>query len=63
MRGEARCAKAPDDAAEGSSCCIHLRVRAGDFVCCWCGSLFEATDDEHPGARHGQYRPRRKKPS
>jgi hypothetical protein len=57
MRGEGTCPKALDDNAEGTSHCIHRRVRKGDFVCCWCGDLFVGDDDE-PGGRHGQYRPR-----
>jgi hypothetical protein len=53
------CDERADDAEEGSSCCIHLRVRAGDYVCCWCGNLFEG--DDPPTGRHGRYLPRRKK--
>jgi hypothetical protein len=57
VRGEGTCSKAPDHAHEGSSHCIHCRIRSRDFVCCWCGDLFISDDDEAPGP-HGQYRPR-----
>ena len=60
MRGlDTRCEKAPDDAAEGSSCCVHLRVRKGDYICCWCGNLF--VGDEPAQGPHGQYQPRRER--
>lgn len=59
MRGEAVCRKAPDDNVEGRACCIHACVRNRDYVCCWCGNLFQSDEDVEHG-RHGQYKPRRK---
>lgn len=59
MRGEGTCRKAPEDNCEGTSHCVHQRVRIGDLICCWCGDLFIDDDTEGRG-RHGQYRPRRK---
>ena len=63
MRGEdTHCTKAPDDNAEGLSCCIHHRPRKHDYICCWCGNLFvETVDDWAAAAPHGQYRPRRER--
>jgi hypothetical protein len=62
MKGlDTRCTKAPDDNLEGTSCCIHLRVRKGDYICCWCGNLFMGDDNSFPEGRHGQYRPRRER--
>lgn len=60
MKGlDTRCRAAPDDNLEGTSCCVHLRVRHNDYICCWCGDLFEG--DPFPTGRHGQYRPRRER--
>lgn len=60
MKGlDTRCSKAPDDNLEGTSCCVHLRWRKGDYICCWCGNLFEGYGFD--GGRHGQYRPRRER--
>lgn len=59
MKGEGSCREAPDDNEEGTSHCIHLRVRNNDFVCCWCGDLFEGY--EASCGPHGRYQPKRER--
>lgn len=60
MNGEGICKKAPDYNLEGLSHCIHQRVRAGDFVCCWCGDLFVDDEEKADDAWHGRYKPKRR---
>lgn len=59
MKGEGTCSKSPDHADEHPEHCIHYRVKYGDFICCWCGWLFEG--HEPSLGAHGQYRPRRER--
>ena len=56
MWGEGTCDKSRGDNEEHPRHCIHLRPRTGDFVCCFCGDLFEGFDIAR--GPHGQYRPR-----
>lgn len=57
MRGEGLCSKSCEDNAEYPHHCIHARPRHRDYVCCFCGDLFEG--DEGAIGHHGQYLPKR----
>jgi len=57
VRGEGTCPSSPEDNEEHPHHCIHTRPRYRDYVCCFCGGLFEG-HGSFAGV-HGQYLPRR----
>jgi len=56
MWGEGTCPDSDESNEEHPRHCLHLRPRTRDFVCCFCGGLFEGPDIA--SGPHGQYRPR-----
>lgn len=57
VKGEGTCQASCEDNEEHPSHCIHARPRLRDYVCCFCGGLFE--EDTSFVGRHGQYLPKR----
>lgn len=57
MRGDGTCARSREDNEEHPYHCIHARPRKRDYVCCFCGGLFE--EDRSFVGTHGQYLPKR----